>query len=71
MLSSFRDDLTGLRILPEVLKVDSDATVEIGTVKMSLVSLAITGYVWLFSFHHVRMSKSSSKLVSSSGSSRY
>jgi hypothetical protein len=40
MLSSFRDDLTGLKILPEVLKVDSDATVEIGTAKMSFVSLA-------------------------------
>jgi hypothetical protein len=57
MLLSFRDDLTGLRILPEVLKVDYDATVEIGIAKMSLVSLAIRGYVWLFSFHHARISK--------------
>jgi hypothetical protein len=41
MLSSFRDDLTRLRILLEVLKVNTDATVEIGTAKISLVSLAI------------------------------
>jgi hypothetical protein len=31
MLSSFRELLTGLRVLPVVLKVDSEATVEIGT----------------------------------------
>jgi hypothetical protein len=71
MLSSLRELLTLLKVLPAVLKVLSDATVEIGTPKMSLANLATTGYLGHFNFHHDRMSKAESKLFSSSGSVRY
>jgi hypothetical protein len=52
MLSSFREFLTGLRVLQVVLKVDSEATVKIGTAKMFRVNRAKIGYFGAFNFHH-------------------
>jgi hypothetical protein len=71
MLSLFRELLTGLRVLPIVLKVDSEATVEIGTTKMPRVNRAKIGYLGAFSFHHERMSNCASTLASSRGADRY
>ena len=70
-LSSFRQLLAGLRVLPAVLKVDSEATVEIGTARISFVSLANIGYLGAFNLHHDSISKFSSKLARSRGSARY
>jgi hypothetical protein len=41
MLSSLRELLTGLKVLPTILKVLSDATVEIGTVPSSKLALLL------------------------------
>jgi hypothetical protein len=71
MLSSFKEFLAGDSVLPLVLNADFEATVDIGTARMSRVSRAKTGYLGAFSFHQDKMSNSSSKLTSSSGSFRY
>jgi hypothetical protein len=71
MLSSFKEFLAGDSVPPLVLNADSEATVDIGTARMSRVSRAKTGYLGAFSFHQDKMSNSSSKLASSSGSFRY
>ena len=46
--------------LPEVLKVDLEATVEIGIANISLAILARTGYRLEFSLHHIKTSNSPS-----------
>jgi hypothetical protein len=71
MLSSFKEFLAGDSVLPLVLNADSEATVDIGTARMSRVSRAKTRYLGAFSFYQDKMSNSSSKLASSSGSFRY
>jgi hypothetical protein len=48
-----------------IIKVDYEATVEIGIARISRINRAKIGYYGAFSFHHVRMSNSSFKLASS------
>jgi hypothetical protein len=71
MLSLFREFLTRFSVLPLIQNVDSDATVKIGTTKMSQVNRTRIKYFGAFSFHNARIRKSSSKLGSSSASARY
>jgi hypothetical protein len=71
ILSSLKELLTGFSVLPLVLKVNSEATIEIGTTKISRVNQARIRNFGAFSFHHAIISNSSSKLVSSSASEKY
>jgi hypothetical protein len=70
MLSSFKEFLTAESVLPLVLKVASDATVDIGTARMSRVKWHKTGYLGPFNFHHDKMSNGSSNEASSRGEVR-
>jgi hypothetical protein len=63
--------LTGFSVLPLVLKVDSEATIEIETARISRVNRARIEYFGAFSFHHAIISNSLSKLVSFSASEKY
>ena len=53
-LSLFR---YGDKCLPPVLKADSEATVEIGTTKISLATCCKTGYLIPLVLHQARISK--------------
>jgi hypothetical protein len=64
MLSLFKEFLTADSVLPLVENLDSDATVDVGTVRMSRVSRDKTEYLGTLNFHHARMSNSSSKPAS-------
>jgi len=55
--SGFRDDLHLVMILPPILKQDSEATVVMGMLNISLAIMLKEGNRFEFSFHQLRISK--------------
>ena len=60
-----------IQVCPPVLKVDSDATVEIGIANTSWAIWEMTRYLEDFIFHHIKMSKSSTLGSSKDSNQRY
>ena len=60
-----------IQVYPPVLKVDLDATVEIGIANTSWAIWEKTQYLEEFIFHHIKMSKSSTLGSSKDSNQRY